>query len=507
MIGLEVHVQLATRSKVFSRSSAAFGAPPNSHDRSGRARPARHAAGVQPRARVELALRLGLATGCKIRARSRFARKHYFYPDLPKGYQISQYDEPLCEDGHHRVPPATASARAIAPDAHPPRGGRRQEHARRRPASPGRLNRAGVPLVEVVSEPDIRSRRGGRRVHARAPHARALARHLRRQHGEGLDALRRQRLAAAARRRSRSAPGPSSRTSTRSSSCRTRSSTRSRARRRSSTAAGASCRRRGCGTRRAAVTQSMRIKEEAHDYRYFPDPDLPPLVVDDAALVGAGAAACPSCRRLASPATPGPVGLSPYDAGVLVRRTRDRRLLRRGGGGRRAGEARGQLGDQRGARGVDDPRRLGEADLPVPPAALAELVKLIDDGTLSGKHGKDVFAKMWGGGRHRPQLASRDRAAGRPGDRLCSRRAGPGLRRRRPRRGLPARHRGSPRRGRRFKANPKLMGFFVGAVMKETGGKGNPKAVNEILRKLLGLRRSDPRVSRARSQSSSRQSC
>ena len=113
---------------------------------------------VLNRAAVELAVRLGLAIGCTIRPRSRFARKHYFYPDLPKGYQISQYDQPLCEGGTVDISAATASARAVRLDAHPHGGGRGQEHARRRRRRRlVDLNRAGVPLCEIVSEPDLRS--------------------------------------------------------------------------------------------------------------------------------------------------------------------------------------------------------------------------------------------------------------------------------------------------------------------------------------------------------------
>ena len=122
---------------------------------------------------------------------------------------------------------------------------------------------------------------------------------------------------------------------------------------------------------------------------------------------------------------------------------------------------------------VDDPRKLGEADCPVPPAALAELVKLVEDGTLSGKLGKDVFAKMWAERRAAKEIVAAEGLAqvsdGGALEEACKRAI--------------AAH---PDEAGRFKTNPKLMGFFVGAVMKETGGKGNPKAVNEILRRLLG---------------------
>jgi aspartyl-tRNA(Asn)/glutamyl-tRNA(Gln) amidotransferase subunit B len=213
----------------------------------------------------------------------------------------------------------------------------------------------------------------------------------------------------------------------------------------------------------------MRSKEQAHDYRYFPEPDLPPLVVTDLEQV-ALRASLPELPEDRFARYTGEGGLSPQDAGVLVADRETAAYFDAAvAAGAPAKRAANWLINELLAR-VDDPRALGEADCPVPPAALAELVQLVEDGTLSGKLGKDVFGKMW---RTAKEIVAAEGLAqvsdGGALEEACQR--------------VVAAH---PEEAARFKANPKLMGFFVGAVMKETGGKGNPKAVNEILRKLLG---------------------
>jgi aspartyl-tRNA(Asn)/glutamyl-tRNA(Gln) amidotransferase subunit B len=220
-----------------------------------------------------------------------------------------------------------------------------------------------------------------------------------------------------------------------------------------------------------AVTQAMRSKEQAHDYRYFPEPDLPPVVVDDATL---------AALRGTLPELPEDrfaryvgAGLSPQDAGVLVA---DREVadyydaaVAAGAPAKRA--ANWVINEVLAL--VGDARRLGDADVAVPAAALAGLVKLVEDGTLSGKLAKDVFARMWAERRTAADIVAKEGLAqvsdGGELEAACKRAI--------------AAH---PDEASKFKSNPKLMGFFVGAVMKETGGKGNPKAINEILRKLLG---------------------
>jgi aspartyl-tRNA(Asn)/glutamyl-tRNA(Gln) amidotransferase subunit B len=217
----------------------------------------------------------------------------------------------------------------------------------------------------------------------------------------------------------------------------------------------------------------MRSKEHAHDYRYFPEPDLPPVALSEAELA-ALRASLPELPEDRFARYTGPVGLSPQDAGVLVAEREIAayfdRVVAAGAPPKRA--ANWVINDVL-AR-VDDPRRLGAADLPVPPPALAELVKLIEDGTLSGKLGKEVFARMWAERRTAADLVKAEGLAqvsdGGALEEACKR--------------VVDAH---PDEAARYRAgNTKLLGFFVGAAMKETGGKGNPKTLNEIVRRLLG---------------------
>ena len=235
---------------------------------------------VLNRRAVEFAIRAALALGCTDHPVSIFARKNYFYPDLPKGYQISQYERPLATDGaleyerrpgrsrrHHRVHLEEDAGKSLHegfPDSDR--------------ATYLDFNRSGVPLIEIVTEPDL-----GRPPTPRVlqPAARDPRRHRRqrRQHGGGQPALRRERLGAAGRDRRRSAPRPRSRTSTRSATC-SGARVRDRAADRAFSTAAAVEQETRLWDTRPAGRSSMRSKEEAHDYRYFPEPDLPPLEVE-----------------------------------------------------------------------------------------------------------------------------------------------------------------------------------------------------------------------------------
>jgi aspartyl-tRNA(Asn)/glutamyl-tRNA(Gln) amidotransferase subunit B len=215
----------------------------------------------------------------------------------------------------------------------------------------------------------------------------------------------------------------------------------------------------------------MRSKEQAHDYRYFPEPDLPPLVISEADLAAARAT-LPELPEDRFARYTGPVGLSAQDAGVLVaeREVADYYDATVAAGAPAKRAANWVINEVLAV--VGDARRLGGADLPVPPAGLAELVKLVEGGTLSGKLAKDVFGRMWAERRTAADIVAKEGLAqvsdGGELEAAC-------------RKVIQA----HPDEASKFKFNPKLMGFFVGAVMKETGGKGNPKAINEILRKLL----------------------
>jgi aspartyl-tRNA(Asn)/glutamyl-tRNA(Gln) amidotransferase subunit B len=469
VIGLEVHVQLATRSKIFSWSSAAFGAEPNaSTDPICLGLP-----GTLPvlnRAAVESAVRLGMAAGCRIRTRCRFARKHYFYPDLPKGFQISQFDEPICEGGaiQFRLRGEPRSIRLVR--IHMEEDAGKNLHAAAG-VSFVDYNRAGVPLCEIVSEPDVRSAEEAAE-YVRA--VRTLVRYLGIGDGNMEEGSLRCDANVSLRPRGSTTFGTKTEIKNMNSFKNVRDAIEHEVKRQ------AALLDRGERVVQETrlwdavrgVTQAMRSKEQAHDYRYFPEPDLPPLVVDEQqqAKLRASLPELPEARfaRYA-----GPVGLTAQDAGVLAAEREIADYFDAvAAAGAPAKRAANWVINEVLAR-VDDPRRLGDPDLPVPAVALAELVTLVEDNTLSGKLAKDVFAKMWTERRRAKEIVAAEGLAqvsdGGALEEACKRAI--------------AAH---PEEAARFRSNPKLMGFFVGAVMKETGGKGNPKAVNEILRKLLG---------------------
>jgi aspartyl-tRNA(Asn)/glutamyl-tRNA(Gln) amidotransferase subunit B len=474
VIGLEVHVQLATRSKIYSWSSAAFGAEPNaSTDPVCLALP-----GTLPvlnRAAVEMAVRLGLAVGSRIRRRSRFARKHYFYPDLPKGYQISQYDEPLCDGG-------TVSFRV--------RGERRQVRLTRihmeddagknlHVGSGGHsyvdYNRAGVPLCEVVSEPELRSAEDAAEC-VRA--LRTLVRALGISDGNMEEGSLRCDANVSIRRRGETQLGTKAELKNINSFKNVRDAVEHEIRRQVALV------ERGdrvvqetrLWDAARGISQSMRSKEHAHDYRYFPEPDLPPLEIDDAMLARAHASLpeLPEGRLARYEAE----GLSAQDAGVLVAEHEiadyfDAVASGAGGDAAVRKRAANWVINEVLAR-VDDPRKLAAADLPVSPAALAELVALVEKGTLSGKQAKEVFGRMWGERRRAGDIVETESVAQVSDAAVLEETC----------RKVVAAH---TEEAARFRAGrTQLLGFFVGAVMKETGGKANPKTVNEILRRLLG---------------------
>ncbi|HTA21607.1 MAG TPA: Asp-tRNA(Asn)/Glu-tRNA(Gln) amidotransferase subunit GatB, partial [Polyangia bacterium] len=311
VIGLEVHVQLATKSKVFSGSSTAFGAEPNtSTDPVCLGMP-----GTLPvlnRGAVEAAVRLGLAAGCTIRTRCRFSRKHYFYPDLPKGYQISQFDEPICEGGAIKL--------RLHGEAHSVRLTRihmEEDAGKNLHAAAGvsfvDYNRAGVPLCEIVSEPDVRSAEEAAE-YVRA--VRALVRYLGIGDGNMEEGSLRCDANVSLRLHGAKEYGTKAEIKNMNSFKNVRDAVEYEVKRQATLL--------DRGERVAqetrlwdasrGVTQAMRSKEQAHDYRYFPEPDLPPLVVDEKFLaeVRASQPELPEDRFARYTAAE---GLSPQDAG------------------------------------------------------------------------------------------------------------------------------------------------------------------------------------------------
>ena len=458
VIGLEVHVQLATASKAFSGAPAGFGAPPNSQtDPVVLGLP-----GCLPvfnAAALELALRLGLACGSTIRPVSRFARKHYFYPDLPKGYQISQYDEPLCQGGTVEVELGGVVRAVRLHRIHLEEDAGKNMH-QAGGVSQVDLNRAGVPLIEVVSQPDLFS------ADEAAEYMRTLRLLCRWLDISGGD-MEKGQLRCDANVSLR--PAGSDQLGTRAELKNINSfkfvhhaiEHEIARQARILDQGGVVVQETRLWDAVAGVSHSMRSKEEAMDYRYFPDPDLPPLEVDEAtvARVRASLPELPGARR----GRYRQLGLSEEDSRQLAgdRAVADRFDAALAHGGAAKPIANWILGEK-------DP-----AGSRVAPEHVAQLVRLIEDGTISGPMAREVWSEMAESGEapgaiveRRGLVQVRDEGAIAA---VCDE--------------VVAAH---PTEAAAFRAGKaQLIGFFVGQVMKRTGGRADPKLVNQILRRVL----------------------
>jgi aspartyl-tRNA(Asn)/glutamyl-tRNA(Gln) amidotransferase subunit B len=471
VIGLEVHVQLATVSKSFSPSGVQFGAPPNSlTDPLVLGMP-----GTLPvfnKQALDLALRLGVATESKIRARSRFARKHYFYPDLPKGYQISQYDEPLCEEGRLDIIVGGAVKRVKLERIHLEEDAGKNMHVGQ--FSHVDLNRAGVPLCEVVSAPELSS------AEEAAEFMRALNRLVRwLDISEGDMEKGQMRCDANVSIRLRGEERLGTRTELKNiNSFRfVQNAVEHEILRqiRIVEGGGRVTRETRLWDAELGTSASMRSKEEANDYRYFPDPDLPPLVVDGSTMATI-LRALPELPTTRFRRYTEELGLSPDDARTLIG---ERSLAEyfdnvcKTHPGESSGRviANWMLHELLGALNAD-----GKSidDSPMTPATLSELIRLVEDGTISGKIGKEIFAESYKTGeapraiveRRGVQQISDEAQLWEIVDRVVT---------------------ANPKQATEYeKGKDGLFGFFVGQVMKQTQGRANPVMTNDLLRKRLG---------------------
>ena len=456
VIGLEVHAQLRTRTKAFCSCATNVDAPPNTNT----CPVCLGMPGALPsfgHETLRLALRAGLALGCTIHERSRFARKNYFYPDLPKGYQISQYDEPLCEGGALEFLLAGERRTVRLTRLHLEEDAGKSRHDGERSLID--FNRCGVPLIEIVSEPELRS----------PEEASAYLKELRRvlQYTGVCDGNMEEgsfRCDANLSLRPAGETAFGTRTELKNlNSFRhvQRALAFEAARQQEILESGGAIRQE---TRlwdpATGRTRSMRGKEEAHDYRYFPEPDLPPLELP-AGLVAQ--------VREELPELPGPrrerfakdYGLRPEDAALLTDRA--------------------ELADyyEEVVRACENPRRAtswvsvellgalrkegrGIATCPLPPATLGRLVTLVEAGTLSGRMAKEHFGEILAGETDPDALAARaggpvtdEGALGAHIDTVLD---------------------AHPDKVLRYRAGKKkLMGFFVGQVMQATGGRAEPR--------------------------------
>jgi aspartyl-tRNA(Asn)/glutamyl-tRNA(Gln) amidotransferase subunit B len=471
VIGLEIHAQLATRSKIFSGSATAYGAPPNTQaDLVDLGYP-----GVLPVLNVEavrMAVKLGLAIKARIAELSVFARKNYFYPDLPKGYQISQYELPIVAQGSLEIVLEDGRSKRIGiTRAHLEEDAGKSLHEGLPGVTGIDLNRAGTPLVEIVSEPDMRSAKEAvaymKKIHT-------LVRYLEICDGNMQEGSF--RCDANVSVRPAGTPQLGTRTETKNlNSFRfvERAINFEVARQIELLESGRPVVQE---TRLydpdKGETRSMRSKEEANDYRYFPDPDLLPLKVD-AALIESVRATLPELPDQKAARFSSEYGLSPYDAGVL---TASRELAAYYEDVVRAAPSDPKLaanwvmGDLAAALNKDG-IEVGSGKLPA--ARLAQLLKRIADGTISGKIAKEVFEVMWSEG------AGADTVIESKGLRQITDSAAIV-------RAIEEVMAKNPAQLAEYRAGKdKLFGFFVGQVMKATGGKANPAQLNELLRSKL----------------------
>lgn len=473
VVGLEVHVQLATRTKAFCRCSPAFGAAPNTHvcpvclGLPG-------ALPVLNERAVDLAVRAALALECAVHPYSVFARKNYFYPDLPKGYQISQYDRPLATRGRLAIEP-TPDTEALTigiTRVHLEEDAGKSVHDRFSGATAIDLNRAGVPLIEIVTEPDLRS----------AAAAGAFLRRLKQllEYLEVSDVDMEKgslRVDANISTRAVGASRLGSKTEVKN------LNSFSAVERALDAEFG---RQRGIlGSGERVVQQTMlwdantstvrpaRSKEESHDYRYFPDPDLPPLVISSSRI---------DLARRAMPELPAArvsryremFGLGTYDADVLTANKAlgdyFEEVARAHGDAKSA--ANWVMGELRAALNAS---KIEIGEFPVRAQDLAELLDMVRDGELSGTAAKRVFTMMSERRERAPQIAEREGLLQVRDDSMLARWIDEVL----------AEH--PEEAARCAKGERKLIGVLVGLAMKRSGGRADPRRVNQLLVQRLGV--------------------
>jgi aspartyl-tRNA(Asn)/glutamyl-tRNA(Gln) amidotransferase subunit B len=429
--------------------------------------------GVLPvlnRAVVEGALRMALATGCTIARESRFARKNYFYPDLPKGYQISQYELPIAEHGHVDLEAGGRPQRIRIRRIHMEEDAGKLNHDPHRPVSRVDLNRAGVPLIEIVSEPDIGS---PEEAGTYLRQLRAIVRYLDICDGNLEEGSFRCDANVSIRPRGTEALGTRTELKNLNSFRFVERAIEYEIGRQQETLleGGRIVQETRLWDQALGRTVPMRGKEEAHDYRYFPDPDLLPLVIDEGWIeaVRRGLPELPQARRARFVRQH---GLPEYDAGIL---TADRELadyfeecLRHFPEPKTV--SNWVMGPLLGLLNADG---LSIAQSPIPAGRLAELLQLVDSGAISAKSAKAVFDEMAASGKSAEAIVSERGLAQISDDASIAALVREILER-------------NPKEVEAFRGGKtKLMGFFVGEVMKATRGQANPKTVNAILKKML----------------------
>jgi aspartyl-tRNA(Asn)/glutamyl-tRNA(Gln) amidotransferase subunit B len=469
VMGLEVHAQLLTASKIFCGCATAFGAPPNTQV----CEVCLGMPGTLPvlnRKALEFAVKMALATNCRLNPESVFARKNYFYPDLPKGYQISQYELPLAEHGYLDIKANGEPRRIGITRIHLEEDAGKLIHSETRPVSLVDFNRTGVPLIEIVSEPELRtpqeaveylkglrnillyleicdgnleegSFRCDANISLRPAGARELGVKVELKNMNSFRFVKAALEFEIRRQRARLAGGQEIVQETR------------------------------LWDTAGNQTVSMRGKEEAHDYRYFPDPDLVPVQIDSAWLenLRKNLPELPVARLARFQKE---YGLPEYDAEVL---TSEKALADYFEAAVREFPRPKQVSNWIMVELLRELKKeeAGIASCRVTPRALGRLLALVEQGAISGKLAKTVFEEMVSSGKD-PETVVKEKGLVQISDAGALEAAA---------RELIAAH---PKEAADFRAGKtKLLGFFVGQLMKQTKGQANPQLANEIFQRLL----------------------
>jgi aspartyl-tRNA(Asn)/glutamyl-tRNA(Gln) amidotransferase subunit B len=472
VIGLEIHAQLNTRTKIFCGCATTFGAAPNSQV----CAVCLGLPGALPvlnGAAVDYAIKAALALGCAVQDESIFARKNYFYPDLPKGYQISQYEQPLALGGGLQITVAGVGKWIGLTRIHMEEDAGKSLHEGF-PDSSRRTyvdyNRSGVPLIEIVSEPDLRSAAEAAEFFSRL---RDILVWIGVNDGNMEEGSLRCDANVSVRRAGAARFGTKAEIKNVNSFRYVQKAIEYEIDRQIDVleSGGAVVQETRLWDSGSGRTFSMRSKEEAHDYRYFPEPDLPPLVVDQARVerVRQTMPELPEARRQRFVAA---YGIPGYDAGVLTQSVElaayfEATAAAAGNPKAASNWIMGELLRTMNERGQ------AIADAPLPPERLAGLIQLIDRGTISGSIAKDVFAKMYESGRAADEIVAAEGLA-QIGDETA----------------LLAIVRevvaGNADAVAQYRAGKQqTFGFLVGQVMKGSKGKANPKLANELLKREL----------------------
>ncbi|MBP6702798.1 MAG: Asp-tRNA(Asn)/Glu-tRNA(Gln) amidotransferase subunit GatB [Vicinamibacteria bacterium] len=478
VIGLEVHCQMKTRTKLFCSCPNQFGDTPNTNvcpvclGLPG-------ALPVISREAVTLALRAALATNCTVHETSIFSRKNYFYPDLPKGYQISQYDRPYATDGKVEALASDGSSKTVRLERiHMEEDAGKLLHEGfpwSKDMSGVDLNRSGAPLIEIVSKPDIRS---AQEAHAYLTSLKAILVYADVSDCNMEEGSLRCDANVSVRLRGAEAFG-------------TRAEIKNLNSFRNVSRAIEYEYERQVGLVEAGhkvvqetrlyradkdETASMRSKEDAHDYRYFPEPDLPPLVIDAGWRADTLKALpeLPSAKRARFVSE---YGIPHYDAEVLTLTREVADFFEAVAKGCRNGKAASNwimtevMREMKGRASADG--EVSYASWPITPGALAELIVLVDKGAINGKTAKDVFARMWTSGES-PQAIVEREGLSQVSDTGAIEAA------------ITEVIAGSPEQVATYKkGRTNTIGWFVGQVMKKTGGRANPKMVNDLVKAAL----------------------